>query len=201
MIDAWSSRAQQHEGSILFPASTTSEQHRSLTEAVALRYAGADAVAAAGLDALGFAAVFTALINQESRFDARAVSPKGAQGLGQLMPATAAELGVIDPFDPEANLDGAARYLVRQLGAFGDVRLALAAYNAGPHRVIQYGGVPPFPETRRYVAAISNAAGLDAGVASQPAPETVPAGSTPALPMHTDAADGAHERNPSVWQY
>lgn len=190
-----------NDPTFLSTTSAARERHRALAEAVALRHAGADAVAAAGLDALGFAALFTALIDQESRFDPAAVSPKGAQGLGQLMPTTAAELGVIDPFDPEANLDGAARYLVRQLGAFGDVRLALAAYNAGPRRVIQYGGVPPFDETRAYVAAISTAAGLDAAVASQPAPQTVPAGSTPALPMHTDAADGAHERNPSVWQY
>lgn len=200
-VDLAPAAVRQESGSVLSTTFESRERHRALSEAIALRHAGADAVAAVGLDVVGFAALFTALIDQESRFDPAAVSPKGAQGLGQLMPATARELGVSDPFDPEANLDGAARYLVRQLAAFGDVRLALAAYNAGPQRVIQYGGVPPFAETRRYVAAISNAAGLDAGVALQPAPKTIPAGSTPALPMHTDAANGAHERNPSVWQF
>jgi hypothetical protein len=176
-------------------------RYRALSEVVALRHAGADGVAAAGLDAVGFAALFTALVNRESRFNPAAVSPKGAQGLGQLMPSTAAELGVADPFDPEANLDGAARYLVRQLAAFGDVTLALAAYNAGPHRVIQYGGVPPFPETRAYIAAISNEAGLDAADASPLPPEMVPTGATPAVFTPPGVGDGAEQRSPSVWQY
>jgi hypothetical protein len=176
-------------------------RYRALSEAVALRHAGADGVAAAGLDAVGFAALFTALINRESRFNPAAVSPKGAQGLGQLMPATAAELGVSDPFDPEANLDGAARYLIRQLAAFRDVTLALAAYNAGPHRVIQYGGVPPFPETRAYIAAISNEAGLDAADASPLPPATVPTGATPAVFIPSRAGVGGEQRSPSVWQY
>jgi len=157
-------------------------------------------VAAAGLDALGFVSLFSALVNRESRFDPSAVSPKGAQGLGQLMPATAAALGVTDPFDPEANLDGAARYLVQQLAAFRDPTLALAAYNAGPHRVVQYGGVPPFAETQRYVAAISIEAGLDALAASPTRSETTPAGSAPP-PSPARADDGAGQRSPSVWQF
>ena len=95
-----------------------------------------------------------ALVAVESSYQARAVSPVGAGGLTQLMPATARELGVADRFDPVANLTGGADYLARQLLRFGDVRLALAAYNAGPERVARLGRVPNFPETQAYVAAV-----------------------------------------------
>lgn len=95
-----------------------------------------------------------ALVAVESSYRARAVSPVGAGGLTQLMPATARELGVADRFDPVANLAGGADYLARQLLRFGDVRLALAAYNAGPERVARMGRVPNFPETQAYVAAV-----------------------------------------------
>lgn len=94
-----------------------------------------------------------AVVWQESRFCTDAVSPKGALGLGQLMPGTALELGV-DPLDPAQNLLGAARYLRSQYDAFGDWDLALAAYNAGPGAVRRYGGVPPFPETQTYVREV-----------------------------------------------
>src|SRR5262252_6783930 len=95
-----------------------------------------------------------ALIDQESGWNPRAVSPVGAQGLGQLMPATAAGLGVSDPFNPMQNMTGAARYLGSQLKRFGSVPLALAAYNAGPAAVAKYGGVPPYAETQAYVKNI-----------------------------------------------
>lgn len=95
-----------------------------------------------------------ALVAVESSYQARAISPVGAGGLTQLMPATARELGVVDRFDPVANLAGGADYLARQLLRFGDVRLALAAYNAGPERVARLGRVPDFPETQAYVAAV-----------------------------------------------
>lgn len=95
-----------------------------------------------------------ALVWQESRWRADALSPKGARGLAQLMPGTARDLGV-DPDDPFANLEGGARYLRAQLDRFGgDLEKALAAYNAGPGRVERAGGVPPIRETQNYVAAI-----------------------------------------------
>lgn len=95
-----------------------------------------------------------ALVWQESRWRADAVSPVGARGLAQLMPATARELGV-DAADPFANLEGGARYLREQLDRFdGDLEKALAAYNAGPGRVIRAGGIPRIRETQLYVAAI-----------------------------------------------
>ncbi len=97
--------------------------------------------------------LFMTLIWQESRFRADAVSPKGAIGFAQLMPDTAKYLGV-DPKAPAENLDGGARYLAAQYRTFGTWELALAAYNAGPHRVVQYRGVPPFNETRNYVRTI-----------------------------------------------
>ena len=95
-----------------------------------------------------------AVVWQESRWNELAVSPVGARGLAQLMPGTAAQMGV-NPGDPMANLEGGARYLRLQLDAFGgDIEKALAAYNAGPGRVAKAGGVPNIRETRAYVAAI-----------------------------------------------
>ena len=99
-------------------------------------------------------ALLEAVVWQESRWRHDAVSPAGARGLAQLMPGTARDLGV-NPGDPLANLEGGARYLRAQLDRFdGDLERALAAYNAGPGRVIQAGGVPNIRETRLYVAAI-----------------------------------------------
>jgi soluble lytic murein transglycosylase-like protein len=101
-----------------------------------------------------------AVAQTESGFNPRAVSSAGALGIMQLMPDTANGLGVTDPFDPAQNINAGARYLRQQLDAFGgDQRLALAAYNAGPGAVQRYHGVPPFPETRRYVDNVLALAG------------------------------------------
>jgi soluble lytic murein transglycosylase-like protein len=99
------------------------------------------------------ATIVEAVAWQESRFNQAARSPKGARGVMQLMPATAALLGV-DASDLRGNIDGGAAYLSQQITRFGDLRLALAAYNAGPEAVQRHGGIPPYAETQSYVRAI-----------------------------------------------
>ncbi|QGP90717.1 Membrane-bound lytic murein transglycosylase F [Neomoorella glycerini] len=112
------------------------------------------------------AALLQGVVEAESGFNPRAVSPAGATGLMQLMPATARALGVTDPFDPEANLDGGARYLRQLLDSFqGDLVLALAAYNAGPGAVKRYGGIPPYRETQAYIQKVLAAARRFEGLA------------------------------------
>jgi soluble lytic murein transglycosylase-like protein len=97
----------------------------------------------------------SSVIMAESQFKTHAVSKKGAQGLMQLMPATAAQLGVTDPFDPRANVEAGTAHLSALLDRYNnDPIKALAAYNAGAHRVKQYNGVPPYRETRAYVSKI-----------------------------------------------
>jgi soluble lytic murein transglycosylase-like protein len=115
---------------------------------------GAEITAAAqrnGIDP----ALLAGLVRQESNFDPTAGSPAGARGLTQLMPGTAAALGVTDMTDPQQSLEGGAKYLKQQLDAFGgDITKALAAYNAGPGAVQRYGGVPPYAETQNYVQKV-----------------------------------------------
>ena len=123
---------------------------------VAQIYESNSAVGAAGLTRMDFRRLFKALIQHESGFNPKAVSPKGAMGLGQIMPGTARALGLKNPYDVTENLRASARYFVRQLKSFGSPSLALAAYNAGPGAVAAANGVPNFPETKAYVAAITS---------------------------------------------
>jgi len=117
------------------------------------------------------------VIQVESNYDANAVSPKGAQGLMQLIPSTARRFGVSNVFDPADNIKGGARYLKHLLELYkGDEALALAAYNAGEGAVTRYGGMPPFPETQGYVAKVQQRL-LSAGTRkpATPAEDTQPA--------------------------
>ena len=109
----------------------------------------ADAADKHGLDP----ALIKAVVRAESGFQQHATSMVGAQGFMQLMPGTAQALGV-DPTDAAQNIEGGTRYLRQQLDRFGSLDLALAAYNAGPGSVLRYGGIPPYPETQRYVQEV-----------------------------------------------
>jgi len=151
-----------------YPASIA--RWASAIEAAAARY---------GLDP----ALLAALVYHESGGRADVVSSAGAIGLSQLMPATAAGLGV-DPWDPLQNLDGGARYLRQQLDAVGgDPALALAAYNSGLGTVQRYGGIPPYPETQRYVQRVLATAAEIGPVASFEPP--TPGGDVPS-PANAD---------------
>jgi hypothetical protein len=148
--------------------STSSVVGRADVEAavaeVALHYVGHKALRKVKMSSVEWHAFFRANIAVESRFRTNALSPVGAIGLGQLMPETAARLGV-DPKDPIQNLHGSARYLLAQLARFGSPELALAAYNAGPEAVAKYSGVPPYRETighvRKVMAIYHQSLGVD----------------------------------------
>ncbi len=146
-------------------------------------------------------ALLAGLVRQESNFDPGAASPAGARGLTQLMPGTAAGLGVTDPSDPRQALDGGAKYLRQQLDRFGgDVTKALAAYNAGPGAVERHGGVPPYAETRAYVQKVQAfadgyranagppASAAAASLAGPPAAAGVPGATPTQLPSRPPAA-------------
>lgn len=124
------------------------------------------------------------VIKVESNYNPNAVSPKGAMGLMQLIPATARRFGVSDAFDPIDNMRGGARYLRYLLDLYGDYPLALAAYNAGEGAVARYGGVPPYPETRNYLALVKRA--LDEAKKDQTPP--------PALAAATDEPGETYNR-------
>lgn len=120
-----------------------------------------------------------AIVEAESEFNPRAVSRRGARGLMQLMPRTATSLDVQDTFDPYENIEGGVRHLRRLMDRFnGNLPVVLAAYNAGEQTVVAYGGVPPYPETRRYVARILRRIGrrdLAAGVSVSARPVVIQA--------------------------
>lgn len=140
-------------------------------------------------------AILHGLIQQESGFDPSARSSAGALGLTQLMPSTAASLGVAEPLDPAQSIEGGARYLSQLLQQFaGNTADALAAYNAGPGAVAQYGGVPPYSETQQYVGKVLGyAAAYSQGGASNPsalaagATAVAPAGGVSTTPTPSEA--------------
>lgn len=127
--------------------------------------------------------LITAVISVESGFDHAAVSSKGARGLMQLMPQTSALMGVRDPHSPDENIDAGASHLRAMLDTFkGDLPLALAAYNAGEQNVVRYHGIPPYPETRRFVARVLRKMGDKRGaerVMAKPIPAPVWTSRTP----------------------
>ena len=100
-------------------------------------------------------ALIKAVIHAESNFDPRAISPKGAQGLMQILPENNAALSISDPFDPKQNIMGGTKYLGRMLSRYPNVSLALAAYNAGPGAVDKYQKIPPYKETRIYIHRVN----------------------------------------------
>lgn len=145
---------------------TTYEAPRSTTRPGASATVGAvkptefDDVITLHANAQGIAPeLVRAVIQVESAFNPRAVSPKGAMGLMQLMPATARELGVDNPFHPAENIRGGVAYLRQLLDRYGELELALAAYNAGPGSVERYGTIPPYRETQNYVKKVTGASG------------------------------------------
>ena len=118
-----------------------------------MRYASHPALRRSNLTVTEWRMLYQANIEIESAYNPNARSRVGAVGLGQLMPETAADLGV-DPHDWRQNLDGSARYLLMMLVQFEDARLALAAYNAGPDAVTRHGGIPPYRETQNHVSRV-----------------------------------------------
>jgi len=140
--------------------------------------------------------LINSVIHAASRFNPHAVSRKGAQGLMQLMPHTASQLGVSNAFDPKANVEGGTRYLRELLERYNfDLVKALAAYNAGPHRVEQYRGVPPYYETRAYVANIirdfnrkKRAERKTSGASSNPSKPSTSQPSPASTPKHAEAS-------------
>ena len=142
-------------------------------------------------------ALIEAMIEAESAWDPRAVSRTGAQGLMQIMPATARDLALVSPFDPVENVRAGTAYLRQMLDRFeGRVELALAAYNAGPSTVEAYGGVPPYPETVAYVRRVLGSGSATPPRRWCPATRRTPGGASPAPPARPAALEPGRRATP-----
>lgn len=178
-------RLQMNGGLVEMPAEDVvaiepEEVFTSARPAEAAKAPFADLIQAAAARYLVDADLITSVIAAESNFDPKAVSRRNARGLMQLLPETAARLGVRNIFDPQENIDAGTRYLRDLLQRYrNDLALTLAAYNAGPERVQQYGRVPPFVETQSYVSRVRRAYGKRKSAASTGKP-AVPARAPPA---------------------
>jgi len=152
----------------------------------------ADAVERAAAEHSLPPALIHSVIKVESNYNAAAVSPKGAQGLMQLIPATARRFGVADAFDPAENIQGGAKYLRYLLDHYrGDYPLALAAYNAGEGAVAKYGTVPPYPETQNYLKSVARELRESAPPAvEKPQPPAAPVAPKPDETTHVRAVVG-----------
>jgi soluble lytic murein transglycosylase-like protein len=149
-------------------------------------------------------ALVKAVIKAESNYDNRAISRAGALGLMQLMPETARERNVNNPFNPVENIEGGVRHLKYLLNTFDDLKLVLAAYNAGENAVRRYGGIPPFPETRDYVKTVLEHYGRYAGIVPAPGASGVRAALRPenAPQIHTFVnAEGTRVFTNEPWRY
>lgn len=168
------------------PAAPSAPPYRELVSAAALRY---------GVDA----ELISSVMEVESHFDAKAISPKNARGLMQLLPETAARLGVKDIFDPQQNIEAGTRYLKELLQLYNNnLTLALAAYNAGPEKVQKYGNVPPYRETVSYVNQVKRKYQKSKSASSaKPATPAAPKAAPGATPPGTSATPPSPQPSPA----